>query len=298
MSQVKVVIVGAGPAGIAAAIQLKRTGIPFLLLEKKRVGGLLNNANLVENYPGFPKGIPGHGLVAQMQKHLQALGIEVQKQTVEQVEFTDFEFRTITNSCEMESDYLILATGTTATIPQVRGWKALARKHCFTEVVDLNIVSGKKIAILGSGDAAFDYALNLAAKNQVTINMRTDRSRCLPLLRERVKSNSSIQLRTNRTLDCVESFMDNIRLTWRIQDQSLPVQETVDFILAAVGRTVTMPYLGASVKDRLDELHREGRLHMIGDMVQGRYRQTAIAVGDGIKAAMQIETHMRERNHS
>ena len=50
----EVIIIGAGPAGMTAAIQLKRYGIPFVLLEKERVGGLLWNANLVENYPGFP----------------------------------------------------------------------------------------------------------------------------------------------------------------------------------------------------------------------------------------------------
>ena len=52
-----IIIIGAGPAGSTAAIQLKRYGIPFLLIEKERVGGLLWNANLVENYPGFPAGV-------------------------------------------------------------------------------------------------------------------------------------------------------------------------------------------------------------------------------------------------
>ncbi|HHI03008.1 MAG TPA: FAD-dependent oxidoreductase, partial [candidate division Zixibacteria bacterium] len=52
----EVIIIGAGPAGIAAAIQLKRSGLNPAIFEKKKIGGLLNNANLVENYPGFPGG--------------------------------------------------------------------------------------------------------------------------------------------------------------------------------------------------------------------------------------------------
>ena len=52
-------IVGGGPAGIAAAIQLKRSGFKVLILEKNKLGGLLRNANLVENYPGFPGGLSG-----------------------------------------------------------------------------------------------------------------------------------------------------------------------------------------------------------------------------------------------
>ena len=59
MSVYGVAIIGAGPAGLAAAIQLQRYGIDALLLEAEAVGGLLRNANLVENYPGFPQGIPG-----------------------------------------------------------------------------------------------------------------------------------------------------------------------------------------------------------------------------------------------
>jgi thioredoxin reductase (NADPH) len=58
-----VIIIGAGPAGLAAAIQLKRYGIQPLLFERAALGGLLSNANLVENYPGFPRGVTGPGLV-------------------------------------------------------------------------------------------------------------------------------------------------------------------------------------------------------------------------------------------
>ena len=55
----EVLIIGAGPAGLAAALQLRRRGVDFMFFERQRVGGLLNNANWVENYPGFPGGITG-----------------------------------------------------------------------------------------------------------------------------------------------------------------------------------------------------------------------------------------------
>jgi len=63
ISKTKILIIGAGPAGLAAAIQLERYAIPYILVEGKHVGGLLWNANLVENYPGFPGGISGSRLV-------------------------------------------------------------------------------------------------------------------------------------------------------------------------------------------------------------------------------------------
>ena len=69
---VDAVVIGAGPCGVAAALQLKRSGVRTLLFEEQSVGGLLRNANLVENYPGFPKGISGRRLCALMEEHLAA----------------------------------------------------------------------------------------------------------------------------------------------------------------------------------------------------------------------------------
>jgi thioredoxin reductase (NADPH) len=77
MEPEEVAIVGAGPAGMTAAIQLKRYGIPFVLLEKERIGGLLWNANLVENYPGFPAGVSGPKLVGLIEKQMERVGVEV-----------------------------------------------------------------------------------------------------------------------------------------------------------------------------------------------------------------------------
>ena len=76
------VIIGAGPAGMAAAIQLRRYGYEPLVLEKSVIGGLLNNANLVENYPGFPAGIEGPVLVQLMKEHVQQLGVEIRSDEV------------------------------------------------------------------------------------------------------------------------------------------------------------------------------------------------------------------------
>src|SRR4030042_7192079 len=72
-----IIIIGAGPAGLAAAIQLKRYGIRPLLFERAVVGGLLRNANLVENYPGFPRGITGPGLVKLFARQAHKRGVDL-----------------------------------------------------------------------------------------------------------------------------------------------------------------------------------------------------------------------------
>ena len=71
-----VAIIGAGPAGITAAIQLKRYGLSPMLFEKEAIGGLLRNANWVENYPGFPNGISGLKLTRLMAQQLKTVGVE------------------------------------------------------------------------------------------------------------------------------------------------------------------------------------------------------------------------------
>lgn len=110
--QATAAIIGAGPAGIAAAIQCQRQEIPFVIFEKNRIGGLLHNANLVENYPGFPDGISGPDLIDKFQQQLFAVEIEVRKSKVGKIDFINDSFQFSAGNDFWQSSYLILATGT------------------------------------------------------------------------------------------------------------------------------------------------------------------------------------------
>src|SRR3990172_4711953 len=103
----EVLIIGAGPAGIAAAIQLKRYGIPFVLLEKERVGGLLWNANLVENYPGFPAGVSGPKLVRLIEKQMERLGVVVAEDVVEKLRRNATAFHVKTLQTEYQPRFVV-----------------------------------------------------------------------------------------------------------------------------------------------------------------------------------------------
>jgi len=108
----EIVIIGAGPAGVTAAIQLKRYGIPFTLLEKERVGGLLWNANLVENYPGFPAGVSGPKLVGLIMKQMERIGVEVKFDSVVELQYDGNSFQIRTSQAEYSPRYVIVASGT------------------------------------------------------------------------------------------------------------------------------------------------------------------------------------------
>lgn len=256
------IIIGAGPAGISAAIQLRRAGANFLLIEKEIVGGLLLNANLVENYPGFSGGISGPELVEKFQTQLQALDINITKDHVRLVDHHDKIFIVRTSNSEYTCDNVIVASGT-----KPKELKTSSKVHY--EIHELRDVKNKNITIIGGGDAAFDYALNLARHNNVNLLCRS-KPKCLPLLHERVLKTPSIKI----FLDAdIEYHLTN---------------NTTDHIILAIGRNPNNDFLSPMIKNHHIEKNNVRGLYFAGDVARGNHRQTAIAVGDGMRAAMDI----------
>lgn len=282
-----IVIIGAGPAGLAAAMQLSRQGQKALVLERSRVGGLLWNANLVENYPGFPEGISGPDLVRLMQQQADRLQVQVAIEEVVRATYQKGEFRVVTNKRELTSNCLVAATGTvprqlTEPIPG----KDLDGR-LFYEVYPLLGRKDLRILIIGAGDAAFDYALNLAGENQVTILNKGREIKALPLLVKRAAAHPGIRY-------CPDQPVLSMHVTKggdvEVQAGSDRQRQSyqADYLLAAVGREPDTGFADASIMERSGKLLEENRLFMIGDLVNGSYRQTAIAIGDGIRTAMII----------
>ena len=109
----KVTIVGAGPSGLSTALQLKRYGISALLFEGARVGGLLWNANLVENYPGFPGGISGLELVGLFSEQIRGLSVDVIGERVIHLTYEDEVFQLETDARDYyRSRIAVIASGT------------------------------------------------------------------------------------------------------------------------------------------------------------------------------------------
>ncbi len=192
-----VIIIGAGPAGIATAIQLKRHGIEPVILERGEIGGLLRNANLVENYPGFPDGISGPNLIELFKRQLANTGIAVSSERVLELSHRDEAFFTKTNRRMFRSTTAVIASGTKPTkISEIRITDGI-NDRIFYEVYPLRGMVNQKIAIIGAGDAAFDYALGLSQNNEVTILNRGEQDRCIPVLRDRCMKSEAISYLTN-----------------------------------------------------------------------------------------------------
>jgi len=285
---IQVAIIGAGPSGMTAAIQLKRYGIPFILLEKERVGGLLWNANLVENYPGFPAGVSGPKLIGLIEKQMECIGVEVIFDEILRVA-TNANKKHFTISSKTKTyttTHLIIASGTQPK-PFPLFIPADAQARVFSEIYPLLDVRKKRIAIVGGGDAAFDYALNLVKRgNFVTILNRGSEVKCLGLLWERAMGEPSIVYRAETPVSKVEFDETAGRPKIRL-DAGASLE--ADYLLFAIGRVPQMDFLS----DELVGQNHKG-LYFVGDVKNGLYRQAAIAAGDGLRAAMQIYHSMEE----
>jgi thioredoxin reductase len=289
----EVVIIGAGPAGIAAAIQLQHHGIKPVVFEGNRIGGLLNNANRVENYPGFPHGIAGTALVRLFKKQAERAVVTIRHEAVIRVSFSKGSFHIATNGGAVISKILVVASGTRPKPITGCHVPVNARRKIHYEVWPIRHIANKRAAIIGGGDAAFDYALNLARRNKVTILSRSDRTKCLPGLREQAARHKNIV------------HIANTRVLWIALKRGVLILNcsnkrkiTADHLLVATGREPQLEFLSRAVIKNKWKLARQKKLYIIGDVRNRRYRQTAIAVGDGARAGMEIAGQIAEEQRS
>jgi thioredoxin reductase len=288
MIRAEVIIIGAGPAGIATAIQLKRYGLQAELLEQDEVGGLLRNAHCIENYPGFPEGISGSALVELFKRQLTNAGIRVHSETVLELDYQDGLFLTKTNRREITSPIAVIATGTKPKKMAAPPIPTDAENLFFYEIHPLLGIRDKSIAIIGGGDAAFDYACSLAQRNQVTILNRSPRAKCFPILQDRVSKSGNVALMCDTEIRAITHLERRVFLTCARNPGREKLQIEADCVVVAVGREASLDFVSPELRESLEDLRAAHRLYLVGDVRNGIYRQTAISIGDGLKAAMEI----------
>ena len=274
---IDVIIIGAGPAGIACAIQLKRYNIDSIVFEKDEIGGLLKNANLVENYPGFPNGISGNKFVELLKKQTQNNKLNIKLETVENVKWAKDTFNVKTNINVYHSKYLVIASGTKPIVPKVPVICDDVKNTVFFEIYKLGQIKNKDIAIIGAGDCAFDYALNLCVNNKVIILNRGNQIKALPILQDRALKVATIKYFDNTVVQEIGTIDKQLKLILKNTDESI----LVDYLIIAIERKPNLDFIDTN-------LLINPYVFQVGDVKNGQYRQTAIAVGDGTFTAMNI----------
>ncbi len=264
MAEAKVGIIGAGPAGISAGVQLKRYGIKSVIFERDRIGGLVRNAYLVENTILYPEGISGVRFAEILEEYARKYNLHIVLDEVIGVKEEGNSLILKTGEEEHEFRYVIAATG---TVPKKLPYPGL-KYH----VTEMNRKHYGHVVIIGGGDIALDYALSMSERcRKVTVLHRSE-LKALPALQRYVKKRKNIELVRGEVKHIEPGDGKKIVLT---DSHELKADE----ILVAIGREPNLQILRG--------IHASNLL-IIGDAKNGIYRQTSLAIGDGIKAAMQI----------
>ena len=175
--EVKVLIIGSGPAGYTAAIYAARAGLKPVLYTGGQPGGQLTITNDVENFPGYPDGVNGPQMMIDLQKQAERFGTQVRYGLVTAVDFSGYPLKaTVDEKDEVIAGAVIIATGATAKYLGIPSEEKFANKGVSAcAVCDGYFYRGKEVAVVGAGDSAAEeatYLANLCTKVHLIVRTR------------------------------------------------------------------------------------------------------------------------------
>lgn len=298
-----VIVIGAGPAGMTAALNVKREGKSVLLLERENFGGQIALSPRVENIPGI-KAISGEEYSAQIFDHISELGVEFELEEVESLKKENGIFTVKTNYNEYQSKIVIVATGCEHRHLGVDREEELVGKGVsYCAVCDGAFYKGQEVCLIGDANTALQYALVLSnICTKVHICALFDHLFADNVLIERIKAKENIDVRYNISL---QQFVGDDELTGLVFEDT-KTKEIVKYdckaVFIAIGQVphndIFKEFVdlenGYIVANDLMETKTEGLL-AIGDCRTKVYRQVLTAESDGmiaaIRASRYIDTH-------
>ncbi len=301
----RIVIVGAGPAGLTSAIYAGRAGLDPIVLGGHEPGGQLMLTSEVENYPGFPEGILGPELMARFRAQAERFGGRMIDEAVDRIDLSTRPFRLWAGGLEYRADAVIVATGASAiwlgleSEERLRGRGVSACATC-----DGFFFRDRDVAVVGGGDTALEEALYLTrfARN-VRMIVRRDAFRGSRILQERALSDPRISVEWEAQVAEVlgETKVEALRL----RDSRTAEERTVavDGVFVAIGHRpntdvfrgwLDMDEKGYLVPDTTTASRIPG-VFIAGDVDDHRYRQAITAAGEGCRAAIDAERWLEEQ---
>jgi thioredoxin reductase (NADPH) len=296
-----VVIIGSGCAGLTAAIYAARANLKPLVIRGVEAGGQLTLTTLVENFPGFPKGVQGPELIELMQKQATEFGAEFLEGNVTKVDLSQRPFVLELGQERLETKTLIIASGASAKLLGLESERKLLGYGVSTcATCDGYFFRGKEVVVVGGGDTAAEDALFLTRyANVVNIIHRRDQLRASKIMQDRLQRNEKIKFIWNtQVLDILDAHkreVSGIKLrNVKTKEETL---KPVDGVFIGIGHEPnTSLYRGQLEVDDLGYLiTREGSKTNIpgvfaaGDVKDRVYRQAITAAGSGCMAAIDAE---------
>ena len=302
----EVVIIGSGPAGLAAALYAARARLAPLLLRGEELGGLLATTGIVENYPGVPEGLAGFELSERMELQAERCGARVVDAVVERVDLSRRPFALATTLGEIAAEALIVATGAAPRKLGVPGEERLAaRGVSYCAICDGPAVGGRRVVVVGGGDSALGEGLFLARyASEVVFVHRRDRLRAGPALQERARAEPRARFLWDTVVAEIlgDDAVEGVRL-WDVRsgaETTLAAGAVFPFIGHRPGTEV---FRGQLALDRDGYVVTDGRtrtsvpgVFAAGDVADPVYRQAVTAAATGSMAAMEAARFLAGRD--
>lgn len=301
-------IVGSGPAGCTAAIYAARAKRAPLVIAGATPGGLLQETDVVENFPGHPDGIGGPVLAADLRAQAERFGARFLDEAATTMTFAADDgpaHLIVTAEAEISSRAVILAMGASPRPLGVPGERELRAGGgvAYCAVCEAPLYEGRRTIVVGGGDSAMEEALGLArhARSVVLVHRR-ETFRASPIMLERVRANDRIAIRAPYVVTALEGT-DGTLTAARLEHAGTGSADRVpvDGVFVAIGHTPRSELVR-------DQLAVDGRGHVLcrdgttattapgvfacGDLVDGRYRQAVTAAGGGCAAALDAAAYL------
>ncbi len=300
--EVKVLIIGSGPAGYTAAIYAARAGLNPVLYTGGQPGGQLTTTNDVENFPGYPEGINGPQMMLDLQKQAERFGTKINYGLVTAVDFSGYPHKvTIDEKDEVIAESVIIATGATAKylgLPSEEKFYNRGVSAC--AVCDGYFYRGKEVAVVGAGDSAAEEATYLSKLcTKVHLIVRRDEMRASKIMQNRVLNTPNIEVHWNTETDEIlgdDSGVTGVRLLNHKTGEKKVI--TLQGFFLAIGHKpntdifkdyIEMDETGyIKVQAGSTKTNIEG-VFAVGDAADKVYRQAITAAGTGCMGALDAE---------
>ncbi|GJQ35505.1 MAG: thioredoxin reductase [Anaerolineaceae bacterium] len=302
---VRVLILGAGPAGLSAALYAARAELAPVVLTGMQLGGQAALTHTIENYPGFPEGVGGAQLGELFQKQAEHFGARVEFDMAHEVDFSQRPYKVTTDSGEYFAESIIITTGASPVHLNVPGEVELTgRGVSYCATCDGWFFKDKKVVVVGGGDSAFEEGLFITRyASSVTLIHRRDEYRAGAILQKRAKEHPKMNFIMNTV---ITEALGTDKLTALKLKNVVTGEESrfeTDGLFIFIGHTpntqmfqgkLEMSDLGyIKVNDKM-ETNIPG-VYAAGEAADPHFRQVVTSAGMGAAAAIQATRYLESQ---
>jgi thioredoxin reductase (NADPH) len=305
--EVKVLIIGSGPAGYTAAIYAARAGLKPVLYTGGQPGGQLTITTDVENYPGYPEGIMGPQMMTDFQKQAERFGTDIRYGLATSVDFSSYPHKVIVDEThEITAEAVIVSTGASAkwlNLPSEQRLNGHGVSAC--AVCDGFFFRGQEVAIVGAGDTAAEEASYLSKIcSKVYMIVRRDEMRASVIMQQRVKNAKNIEILWNTETEEVlgDKEVNAVRV---VNTQTGEKRELkVSGFFVAIGHKpntdIFKEWLDMDENGYIKTIPGSSKTNIEGVFATGDaqdhiYRQAVTAAGSGCMGALDAERFLAEK---